>query len=61
MNQEEIDPLFEKIHSGKYSDQELINLYNNASKLGKADVMNAAKIKLRADFPRAAKRQFGTK
>ena len=53
--------LIENIRSGKFSERELINLYKNAATQSATAVMEAVKIKMRADFPRAANRMFGSK
>jgi hypothetical protein len=53
--------LIEDIYNGKFSEAELINLYRNASVRGVSAVMEAVKVKMRADFPRAANRMFGAK
>jgi hypothetical protein len=53
--------LIESIRSGKFSERELINLYKNATTRNATAVMDAVKIKMRADFPRAANRMFGAK
>jgi len=57
----EAPQLIESIRSGKYSERELINLYKNASARNATAVMEAVKIRMRADFPRAANRMFGAK
>src|SRR5450759_2760506 len=61
MSQEKVKQLIESIRSGKYSERELISLYNNASARGNSTVMQAIQIRMRADFPRAANRKFGAK
>src|SRR5450759_1000993 len=61
MSQEKVKQLIESIRSGKYSERELISLYNNASARGNSTVMQAIQIRMRADFPRAANRNFGAK
>ena len=53
--------LIESIRNGKFSERELINLYKNAETKSATAVMEAVKIKMRADFPRAANRMFGAK
>jgi hypothetical protein len=55
------EKLIEDIRSGKFSESELVNLYRNASTRGASAVMESVKIKMRADFPRAANRMFGAK
>jgi hypothetical protein len=61
LSAEKIEKLIEHVQSGKYSERELLNLYDNASERQIAPVMEAIKLKLRADFPRAATRKFGPK
>ncbi|MDD5249913.1 MAG: hypothetical protein PHY45_13075 [Rhodocyclaceae bacterium] len=61
MRQEIEAELLESIHSGKFSERELINLYNNLSARGSSAVMPAIKTRMRIDFPRAATRMFGAK
>lgn len=61
MSQANEAQLIESIRSGKYSERELINLYKNATTRNATAVMEAVKIKMRADFPRAANRMFGAK
>lgn len=53
--------LIESIRCGKFSDKKLINLYKNASSRGVTAVAEAAKNKLRTEFPQAANRLFGAK
>jgi hypothetical protein len=54
--------LIENIRSGKLSERELINLYkNNVSVIGTSAIIQEIKLKMRLDFPRAAKRIFGAK
>ncbi|MBZ0133456.1 MAG: hypothetical protein K8F53_12655 [Rhodocyclaceae bacterium] len=53
--------LIESVCSGKFSERELINLYKNAATRNATAVMDAVKIQMRADFPRAANRMFGAK
>lgn len=53
--------LIDGIRTGKYSERELINLYRNAATKNATAIMEAVKIKMRADFPRAANRMFGAK
>ena len=53
--------LIENIRNGKFSERELVNLYKNAATQNVTAVMEAVKIKMRADFPRAANRMFGAK
>lgn len=61
MSQAKEAQLIESIRSGKFSERELINLYKNAATRNATAVMQAVKIKMRADFPRAANRMFGAK
>jgi len=61
MSSEKVGQLIERVQSGKYSERELLNLYDNASERQVPAVMDAIKLKLRADFPRAATRKFGPK
>ena len=42
-------------------EKELINLYDNAIKKGRDDLIVHIKLRLRSDFPRAANRLFGAK
>jgi hypothetical protein len=53
--------LLESIRNGKFSERELINLYQNAAARGSSALMPAVKVRMRADFPRAANRVFGAK
>lgn len=61
MSQSSEGQLIERIRSGKFSERELINLWQNAETRGVTAVMNAVKIQMRADFPRTANRMFGAK
>ena len=61
MSQAKEAQLIESIRSGRYSEWELINLYENAATRNATAVMQAVKVKMRADFPRAANRMFGAK
>jgi hypothetical protein len=61
MSSEKIEQLIERVQSGKFSERELLNLYDNAEERQFSSVMEAIAIKLRADFPRAATRKFGPK
>lgn len=61
MSQANEEKLIESIRNGKFSERELINLYKNAETKSATTVMEAVKIKMRADFPRAANRMFGAK
>ncbi len=61
MSTEKIEKLIEHVQSGKYNERELLNLYDNAKERQIPAVMEAIKLKLRADFPRAATRKFGPK
>jgi hypothetical protein len=53
--------IIDKINNDKYTEKELINLYNNAFNRNKQDIMKAVEIKMRTDFPRTATRMFGAK
>jgi len=53
------DLILEKINSGVLSEKDLIALHHNAVRLVALDVVEATKLKLRAEFPRAAKKLFG--
>ena len=53
------DLILEKISSGVLSEKDLIALHHNAVRLVALDVVEATKLKLRAEFPRAAKKLFG--
>jgi hypothetical protein len=61
MSREKVERLIERVQEGKFNESELINLYDNAAEREVSAVMDAIKIKLRADFPRAATRKFGPK
>jgi hypothetical protein len=61
MSKSREEQLIENIRSGKYSEQELISLYNNAEKLNATTIMEEVKIRMRIDFPRAANRMFGAR
>lgn len=61
MSQTNESHLIESIRNGRFSERELINLYKNAETKSATAVMEAVKIKMRADFPRAANRMFGAK
>lgn len=50
-----------KISSGDYSEKELINLKNNAIRLGHQDIADVVELQMRKQFPRAASKQFGAK
>ena len=51
--------ILEKISSGSLTEKDLIALHHNAVRLAALDVVEATKLKLRAEFPRAAKKLFG--
>ena len=53
------DLILEKIRGGSLSEKDLIALHHNAVRLVALDVVEATKVKLRAEFPRAAKKLFG--
>lgn len=55
------EKLVASIQEGKFSEKELINLYDNAIKKGRDDLIVHIKLRLRSDFPRAANRLFGAK
>ena len=59
MSAENVALLVERVQNGAFNDLELINLFDNARKRDVTTVMDAIKLKLRADFPRAATRKFG--
>ena len=61
MSREKVERLIERVQEGKFNETELLNLYDNAAEREVSAVMDAIKIKLRADFPRAATRKFGPK
>jgi len=61
MSREKVGRLIELVQNGKFSESELVNLYDNASERDVSAVMEAIKLKMRADFPRAATRKFGPK
>ena len=61
MSREKVERLIELVQNGKYSESELVNLYDNACERDVSAVMNAIKLKMRTDFPRAATRKFGPK
>ena len=61
MSLEKVARLIEQVQSGKFSERELLTLYDNASERHVSAVMDAIKLKMRADFPRAATRKFGPK
>jgi hypothetical protein len=61
MSREKVERLIERVQDGKYSETELVNLYDNANERGVSSVMDAIKLKMRAEFPRAATRKFGPK
>jgi hypothetical protein len=61
MSAKKVGELIERIQSGKYTERELINLYDNATERSESTVMDAIKLKMRAEFPRAATRKFGAK
>ena len=61
MSTNNINQIIENIKNAKYSEKELINLYKNASKQNVQSIIDAVKIKMRTDFPRAATRMFGAK
>ena len=61
MSQEKVGKLIERVESGSFSERELLNLYDNANQRHVPAVMDAVKLKMRADFPRAATRKFGPK
>ena len=51
--------ILEKISSGSLTEKDLIALHHNAVRLAALDVVEATKLKLRAEFTRAAKKLFG--
>ena len=51
----------ERVQNGSFNESELINLYDNAKKRDVSAIMDVIKIRMRADFPRAATRKFGPK
>jgi len=51
--------ILEKIRSGSLTEKDLIALHHNAVRLLAVDVVEATKLKMRAEFPRAAKKLFG--
>src|SRR5947207_6547527 len=61
MSQSKVDLLIERIRGGQYAERELANLYDNALERDLPQVMDEIKLKMRADFPRAATRKFGAK
>lgn len=61
MSPEKVGRLIELVQGGKFNERELLNLYDNASEREVSAVMDAIKVKMRADFPRAATRKFGRK
>ncbi len=61
MSREKVERLIQRVQDGKYSESELVNLYDNAAERDVSAVMDAIKLKMRADFPRAATRKFGPK
>jgi len=61
MSREKVERLIELVQDGKYSESELVNLYDNANERGVSAVMDAIKLRMRAHFPRAATRKFGPK
>jgi hypothetical protein len=61
MSREKIGRLIERVQDGKFSESELLNLYDNAEERDVAAVMDAVRLKMRADFARAATRKFGPK
>jgi hypothetical protein len=61
MSQNKDAQLIDNIRNGKFTERELINLYKNATTQNATAIMDAVKIKMRADFPRAANRMFGAK
>ncbi len=61
MSREKVGRLVELVQNGKFSESELVNLYDNASERDVSAVMEAIRLKMRADFPRAATRKFGPK
>jgi hypothetical protein len=61
MSREKVERLIERVQDGKFSEVELLNLYDNAEEREVPAVMDAIRVKLRADFPRAATRKFGPK
>ena len=61
MSAEKVGQLVERVESGRFSERELLNLYDNACERQVSAVMDAVKLKMRADFPRAATRKFGPK
>jgi hypothetical protein len=61
MSQSKVEQLIERIRNGQYAERELANLYDNAMERDLPQVMDEIKLKMRADFPRAATRKFGVK
>jgi len=56
-----IGHVVERVQNGNFNERELINLYDNANKRDVSAIMDVVKIRMRADFPRAATRKFGPK
>ena len=61
MDQDKEVKLIEYIRSGKFSKKELKKFYENAEIKKSTAIMEAVKLKMRADFPRAANSMFGAK
>ena len=53
--------LIASIREGRFSDKELLNLYDNAAGRGDESILDIIKVQMRADFPKAASRKFGAK
>ena len=61
MNNDFLIKLKEKVTSGSFSAQELLNLKENAEKKGNAEIVDLAENQLRKQFPRIATNNFGKK
>lgn len=61
MNKPDTSSIVSKVRSGKLTERELINLYKNATERDALDVVEAIKLQMRNQFPRAARRLFGAK
>ena len=55
------DRILEKVRGAGLPEKELVALHHNALRLQALDVVEAVEIRLRADFPRAAKKLYGDK
>lgn len=61
MTEQYDEKLVASIQEGKFSEKELTNLYDNAIKKGRDDLIVHIKLRLRSDYPRTANRLFGAK